>query len=189
VRLGVPGDKPDVFTGTTRVSLSKNANNDVHPKSWKPAGGDCNNAPDCQRTVFSAKPGIEATAPKTPGVYKTEWQLLDENRAWFGPQMWLSFNVVECPDSTSQDGGVHHDAGPGAKADAGSNLGREPQVDAGERGDAAANEQFPEGAEEGVSCTVSPGTSPARDGACWTALLLGLAGLRLRARSRARIVG
>ena len=87
VRLGTPDSQPDVFARTPRVSVSANANVDVHSE-----GGECNHAPLCNRTAFS----LTGTAPETPGIYTTTWQLVDEGRRWFGPAMWLSYNVIDC---------------------------------------------------------------------------------------------
>lgn len=109
VRLGVPTDTLDPFTGVHRVSLADNANPDVH--SWNVTGADCNDAALCARTVFTQ----EGVAPMTPGIHRTAWRLVDEQRAWFGPNMYLDFNVVDCPggppdpdgeeDSTDMTGG------------------------------------------------------------------------------------
>ncbi|MBN2498860.1 MAG: N-acetylmuramoyl-L-alanine amidase, partial [Deltaproteobacteria bacterium] len=101
VRLGRRAETPDPITGTRRISLNENVNNNVHPPSsaWPGAGGDCSDL-CCQRTVFSKGAGILAAAPAVPGIYRSEWQLVDEGRAWFGPEVWLSFRVVlpECGD-------------------------------------------------------------------------------------------
>ncbi|MBX7192106.1 MAG: hypothetical protein K1X94_08620 [Sandaracinaceae bacterium] len=35
-------------------------------------------------------------APSEPGIYRTTWRMVDETRAWFGPEMWLSYRVTEC---------------------------------------------------------------------------------------------
>lgn len=99
VRLGVPTDTNDPIVGVGRVSISGNANPDVHPATWNPPGGDCNDQPFCQRTVFN----LEGTMPAAPGIVKTEWRLVDEMRAWFGPTMWLSFNVVDCAPPAGPD--------------------------------------------------------------------------------------
>jgi uncharacterized protein (TIGR03382 family) len=87
VRLGVPSDMPDPFTGTTRISVDSASNPDV-----RPGGGDCNDAAGCRRTIFR----IAGTAPSTPGIHRSTWRLVDEWRAWFGPEMWLSYRVTEC---------------------------------------------------------------------------------------------
>jgi MYXO-CTERM domain-containing protein len=128
VRLGVPDDSNDPFTGSHRVSLEQNANNDVHPASWDPPGGDCSDQPHCRRTVFSADAGISGTAPAALGVYETKWRLVDEGRAWFGPEMWLSFNVVECGSTGSGgasagSGGI---GGAGASSSGGTGAGLGP---------------------------------------------------------------
>jgi hypothetical protein len=108
VRLGVPGDKPDPLVGTGRISLSQNANSSVSSAIGSPPGGDCNDKPGCDRTVFVNHGGIKATAPTTTGVVKTTWQLVDESRAWFGPVMWLTFRVMDCPDGGSAGGDAIH---------------------------------------------------------------------------------
>lgn len=92
VRLGVPTDTADPLTGMSRVSLNESSNPDVHPASWSPPGGDCNDAALCRRTVFR----MRGTAPSAPGIHRTTWRMVDERRAWFGPEMWLSFRVTEC---------------------------------------------------------------------------------------------
>jgi len=112
VRLGVPGDKPDPLTGTTRVSINDATNPDVHGN-----GADCNDKPTCRRTVFAKNGGISAVAPSTPGVYKTEWQLVDEGRAWFGPGMFLTFRVQDCSPAQGGNGGA---AGSGQAGSGGS---------------------------------------------------------------------
>ena len=92
VRLGVPSDTPDPILGVTRVSLNEASNVDVHPASYTPPGPDCNDATYCRRTVFR----MSGTAPSAPGIHRTTWRLVDETRAWFGPEMWLSYRVTEC---------------------------------------------------------------------------------------------
>jgi hypothetical protein len=92
VRLGVPGDGTDPFTGVGRVSLDDSSNVDVHPATYTPPGPDCNDATYCRRTVFT----LHGTMPSAPGIHRTSWRLVDETRAWFGPEMWLSFRVADC---------------------------------------------------------------------------------------------
>jgi hypothetical protein len=87
VRLGVPSDTPDPFSGIARVSVEAASNPEV-----RPGGRDCNDAPGCRRTVFR----LRGTAPRTLGIHRTSWRLVDEWRAWFGPEMWLSYRVTEC---------------------------------------------------------------------------------------------
>jgi len=125
VRLGVPGDKTDPFTMTSRVSLNENLNTNVHSASSVSPGADCNDKSGCRRTVFTKGYGIEGTAPSSPGVYETRWQLVDEMRAWFGPEMYLSFNVVECAADagTAGEGGGSASGGSGASAGSGSSSG------------------------------------------------------------------
>ncbi len=92
VRLGVPGDGSDPFTGVGRVSLDDSSNVDVRPATYSPPGPDCNDALYCRRTIFT----MSGTAPREVGIHRTSWRLVDETRAWFGPEMWLSFRVTEC---------------------------------------------------------------------------------------------
>ncbi|MEB2323984.1 MAG: hypothetical protein OZ921_15840, partial [Sorangiineae bacterium] len=91
VRLGVPGDAPDPFLGVNRMSLAENTNPEVAP-----GGGDCDDQPTCRKTVFTTGPSRPARAPLAPGLYETRWRLLDEGRTWFGPEMYLTFDVVDC---------------------------------------------------------------------------------------------
>jgi hypothetical protein len=100
VRLQTSDDKPDLLAGVTQVSVNDNANANVDP-----AGGSCDDKSGCNSTRFTTA-GITGTAPSQPGIYKTTWQLVDDGRAAFGPTMWLSFDVVDCPS----DAGAH-DAG------------------------------------------------------------------------------
>ncbi len=117
VRLGAPGGT-DLLTGKTRISLNENSNNDVHPASYNPPGGNCIDQPHCRRTRFN-KAGILGKGPATPGVYKTRWRLIDEGRGWFGPEMWLSFNVVNCPKSDAGLPPVKKDGGHWSPGDLG----------------------------------------------------------------------
>lgn len=168
IRLGVPGDGTDPFTGTSRISLTTNANDDVRPATATPAGGDCNDQPSCRRTVFSKAPGIEGTAPATPGVYESRWRLLDEQKAWFGPEMFLTFNVVDC-------------AGDGAAGAAGwaGSAGASP-VDAGSGGSSQKTRVSKDDAGD-CSCR-APGQG--RSGAGLLGLLLVAAASLWRGRSR-----
>jgi hypothetical protein len=159
VRLGVPGDKPDVFTGDTRISLKLNTNPDVHSTKQTPPGGDCNDKPLCSRTIFRG----EGSAPTTPGVVKTSWKLVDEGRAWFGPDMYLSYDVVDC--AAGEDAGVVEDAG--TSDDAG-----------GDAGELQADNPDLQG---GCACDLSKREKPS----AWIALL-GLLVTRTPSRERKR---
>lgn len=86
VRLGVPSDTNDPFTGTSRVSVASSSNTHVVP-----SGGACTTS-GCRRTRFT----MHGVLPTTPGIHRTEWRMVDETRAWFGPGMWLSFRVRDC---------------------------------------------------------------------------------------------
>jgi hypothetical protein len=186
VRLGVPGDQPDIFTGTARISINENANPDVHPPTWNPPGEDCNDAAFCQRTIFTAN-GIKGTAPLEVGVHKTTWQLVDEGRAWFGPMMWLSFNVIDCgggPTGGATSSGASGSAGVGG-GDGSSGAG----------GSGGGNNEDP-GADPGESggcCTgeIGAGEQASRGGFGLHAAGLGVAGFfmgfaRRRARGRGK---
>lgn len=181
VRLGVPGDKPDVFTGTARISINENANPDVHPPSWDPPGGDCNDAAFCQRTVFSGG-GIKATAPAELGVFTTTWQLVDEGRAWFGPTMWLSFNVIDCGDGPTGGSASGPTGGSPSGAGGGSGSGS-----SGAGGAGGLNTNDDPSASAGC-CTGEIGAKQAaRTGLGLPAASLGVAGLAMGfARRRGR---
>jgi NlpC/P60 family len=131
VSLGAVGGT-DLLTGLNRVSLNQNSNNNVRPASFSPPGGNCIDAPLCQRTRFN-KVGILGKGPAKPGIYKTRWRLIDEGRGWFGPEMWLSYNVVSCPKKDTgppppppphKDGGhwTPWDLGGAGRLDAGSST-------------------------------------------------------------------
>ncbi len=86
VRLGVPTDTADAITGTSRVSITTASNPHVVP-----SGGACT-TPGCRRTRFT----MSGHVPASPGIHRTTWRMVDETRAWFGPEMWLSFRVRDC---------------------------------------------------------------------------------------------
>jgi hypothetical protein len=163
VRLGVPGDGTDAFTGTSRVSLTENANDDVHPSTATPPGGDCNDKPTCRRTVFASGLGIAGTAPSTPGTHESRWRLVDEQNAWFGPELSLSFAVVDCAGDGSAGGAGT--AGAGA-LDAGGGGGGAGQKTKLLRDDAG-----------GCSCGTRPRSLPR-----WTGFALALLALTSTAR-------
>ncbi|MCA9633121.1 MAG: hypothetical protein KC766_35960, partial [Myxococcales bacterium] len=96
IRLGVPGDTDDPFLGTHRVSVNQASNASVAPNA---------------KTRFD----LSGTAPQEPGVYVTRWQLLDEAREWFGPEMWISYRVVQC-DASGGSGGSEAGGSSGAGA-------------------------------------------------------------------------
>jgi MYXO-CTERM domain-containing protein len=95
IRLGVPDDSNDPFVGGNRISLNESTNPSVDP-----VGGDCNDQAGCKRTVFRSPAGM--TAPPVAGIYTTRWRMVDEGRAWFGPEMSLTVEVKTC---AGQDGG------------------------------------------------------------------------------------
>lgn len=86
IRLGVPSDTADPLTGSSRVSLDRASNTHVVP-----SGGTCTTS-GCRRTRFTMTGHI----PTSVGIHRTTWRMVDETRAWFGPEMWLSFRVTEC---------------------------------------------------------------------------------------------
>ena len=86
VRLGVPTDTADPLTGVSRISINTASNTHVAP-----SGGACTTS-GCRRTRFSMIGHI----PTSIGIHRTTWRMVDETRAWFGPQMWLSFRVRDC---------------------------------------------------------------------------------------------
>lgn len=77
VRLGVPSETPDPFTGTSRLSLNEASRVEVAMGA---------------RTTFT----LRGTAPSSLGIHRSSWRLVDETRAWFGPDMWLSVRVMDC---------------------------------------------------------------------------------------------
>lgn len=99
VRLGVPGDTADPFLGTSRVSVNQASSASVVSNAT---------------TRFD----LSGTAPQEPGVYVTRWQLVDEARAWFGPEMWLSYRVVTCEGNGSGGSGGVDPGGEGGAAGA-----------------------------------------------------------------------
>jgi lysozyme len=203
VRLGaVPHDTADPLTGEARISLNRASNRRVVPA---PAGGDCSDHDGCRRTVFT----MTGRAPTAAGEVRTRWQLVDELRAWFGPEVWLSFHVAACP----VDAGVMPpvDVGVMAPVDAGAMAPVDVAVmapvdvgvvapadvgaaerDAGEIVDVAEiddEEDVPTGESDEVGegdrtlygrCRAAPGRP--RGAAGWWAL--GLLGARLRRRRR-----
>ncbi len=197
VRIGVPGDTPDPLLGVTRISVNENANNQVRSASSDPAGTDCNDAPGCRRTVFTQGAGIAATAPATPGVVTTRWRLVDEGRGWFGPEMYLTFNVVECESGAS--GGAGGSAGQGGSAGSaatggsggtGASGGSWPGADGGDQdgsvgGQSAAayDAASPDELSGNCACRASRRGSP--PSAAWAGLLvIGVLACRRRGRRR-----
>ena len=83
VRLGASAADP--FTGTARVSITTASATTVAPGA---------------STTFA----MRGTAPTTPGIVRTSWRLVDESRAWFGPDVWLSYRVRACAVDADGDG-------------------------------------------------------------------------------------
>ncbi len=76
VRLGF--QKGEQLGNPTRVSI-----NSASSKVVKPG----------QSVTFTLK----SKAPTKGGVYRTEWQLVSELVAWFGPNVWQTLNVTSKP--------------------------------------------------------------------------------------------
>ena len=76
VKLG--HKKGATFGAPSKVSLNKASDTSVAP---------------AQTTQFT----LDGKAPSAAGVLKTEWQLLSDGVGWFGPQMYLTFNVTATP--------------------------------------------------------------------------------------------
>lgn len=81
VRLGFAGG--DALGLPERLSLNGASDVDVHPG---------------EQTTFT----LEGTAPSTPGIHRTHWQLVSEGVAWFGPVMWLDLEVEPAPGLDAQ---------------------------------------------------------------------------------------
>jgi len=180
IRLGVPGDDTDSLVGANRISLSDNANDNVDP-----GGGDCSDAPGCRRTRFIAGEGIAATAPAAPGTVTTTWQLVDEGRSWFGPQMSLTFEVVECEAGTGTGGSGGSGGSGGTAGSAGSGgdsgaAGSAPSTDGGAGTSGSKGYYYTAEEPDGCACRTSGrSTSPP-----WIAALLAMMLLRRRKTHR-----
>jgi MYXO-CTERM domain-containing protein len=98
VFLVTASGKKDKLTGKTRFSLKNNANKKVRGDR---KAKNCSNKNGCRKTTF-IKGGIQAKAPKKPGVYTTKWRLRDYSKLHgktskgFGPKAQLKFKVVDC---------------------------------------------------------------------------------------------
>ena len=106
IRLGTSDathkDFADPFTMSGRVSIASDDNPDVHFD-----GADCSDHAGCARTKVAWK----GKAPTEPGIYTSSWQLVDEARTWFGPVMFLTYDVVACAPPAG--GGVGGGGGDG----------------------------------------------------------------------------
>jgi hypothetical protein len=185
VRLGVPNDGTDPLLGASRISVNENANNDV-----RSTGDD---APTCRHTRFTSGAGIEATAPTTPGMVTTAWRLVDEGNAWFGPELSLTFRVIDCGSGTggaagqagaAGSGGAGGEAGEGGQ---GGTAGSWPNADGGSTG-GSSNRPYAYQSEEPEGCACSAlGRSTRTSSAWWIPVVLAALGLRRRQGSlRAR---
>jgi len=167
VRLGVPGDGTDPLSGASRVSLTENANDDV-----RSSGGDCNDAPGCRRTRFVEGAGIAAVAPSQAGPVTTTWQLVDEGRAWFGPQVSLAFEVVDCAGGSGGSGGGEVGGGAGASGGPGGSGGSAGSAGGagGSAGSGSAAYAYAAEEPDGCACGVAGGR---QTGLPWVGLWLG----------------
>lgn len=187
VKLGVPGDGTDVLTGLGRVSVSDDAASQVQPH-----GPDCNDAPTCRRTVFTKGSGMVAVAPKKAGVVTSQWQLVDEGRAWFGPKVDVAFRVHECASGGA--GGAGGSSGHGGSSAGGVGAAGSKTHLAGAGGSSgtggapavagsSVTVSSVDGADETASsggCSVDPGARR------WGSMPLALAALGLLLRRRRR---
>ncbi|MCC7538768.1 MAG: hypothetical protein IT379_21260 [Deltaproteobacteria bacterium] len=205
VRLGVEGDAADVLTGETRISVNDATNPEVRSPSADPAGDDCNDRAGCRRTVFS----VRGTVPSTPGVYRSTWKLVDELRAWFGPEMWQSIRAIECAAVDADGDGAPADVDcddssaarrPGANDVCGDGIDQD--CDGTDRSctappDPGFDPDGPAGAGPGVRVVAPPPGAPdpmdgkplsggcsasGREGSSWIAIVAALAGLVARRR-------
>ncbi len=98
VFLVTASGKKDKLTGKTRFSLKKNANKKVRGDR---KAKNCSSKNGCRKTIF-VKGGIQAKAPKKPGIYTTRWRLRDYSKLHgkkskgFGPKAELKFKVMSC---------------------------------------------------------------------------------------------
>ena len=121
VSLGALNDAPGPITpGVGRVSLNTTQNH-----APAPSGGDCNDADGCKRVRFA----VDGKAPDAAGIVRTSWRLVDEGRAWFGPLMYLDFDVKACaappdPEPQAGAGGSASSGKGGAPATGGASSGK-----------------------------------------------------------------
>ncbi len=98
VFLVTASGKPDALTGRKRFSLQNNANAQVRGDH---KAANCISKDGCKKTRFVAG-GMQATAPKKPGIYASRWRLRDYSQHWgkkshgFGPKVELRVKVVAC---------------------------------------------------------------------------------------------
>lgn len=76
VRLGHAGG--DAFSLPSRISVNAASDSVVVPG---------------ETTTFS----LHGIAPSMPGTRRTRWRPVSEGIAWFGPEMWLDFTVLDLP--------------------------------------------------------------------------------------------
>jgi len=177
VRLGVPDDGVDPLTGVSRLSVSENDNDDVRSD-----GGDCHDAPGCSRTRFVEGEGIEATAPTKVGVISSTWRLVDEGRAWFGPTMSLTFEVVDCAGGAAGAGGWGGGAGMGGTAgESGADAAAGASAGGGQPTPVPAATWYETEEPEGCACGI---VGTRKMSALWLVLLGGWLGWRRRREVR-----
>ena len=106
VFLVTASGKPDALTGRRRFSVDSNQNRHVHGDR---KAKNCSSENGCRKTTFVAG-GMQAKAPKQPGVYHSRWRLRDYSQAWgkrskgFGPKVDLSLRVVKCDPPKTECG-------------------------------------------------------------------------------------
>ncbi len=106
VFLVTASGKTDALTGRKRYSLRNNANAEVRGDHKAP---NCISKDGCRKTRFVAG-GMDAVAPKKPGVYRSRWRLRDYSKHWgkkshgFGPKVELSVKVVSCEQKQKECG-------------------------------------------------------------------------------------
>jgi MYXO-CTERM domain-containing protein len=81
VRLGFKSGER--FGAPTRISV-----NNASLKTVKPG----------QKVTFT----ISGKAPNKTGKFKTEWQMISEGVQWFGPTMYLTFNISTLPTGSGK---------------------------------------------------------------------------------------
>jgi len=101
VRIGVPEGADDPFVDAARISVNDSSNPTVNPSDDEPIADECYDLDGCPRTRFT----VRGTAPAAPGIYQTRWQLIDEGRDWFGPELSATVRVEDC--STPDDPDVN----------------------------------------------------------------------------------
>jgi len=98
--------KTDGLTGKKRFSLRHNQNSEVRGDH---KAGNCVTKDGCRKTRF-VHGGMQAVAPKKPGIYRSRWRLRDYSKHWgkqshgFGPKVELRVKVVSCEQKQAECG-------------------------------------------------------------------------------------